>query len=386
MACFAEIRALPGPKKLGYWAAHNVPALPSGVGLTNEARFYYDSQSLPQGAPTYSRGSATGRLVAQIYGSGSNGDYYAYDVLGRPTLKIQQTGSMNYQLSAGYNLSGAIATLTYPSGHTLTNAYDQAGRLLNLTGNLGDGASRNYSAGILYSPLGALVKEQFGTSTPIYNKLFYNSRGQLAEIRESTSYTGPADTNWNRGAIINHYSDQCSGVCSGSSMPDNNGNLHKQSVYIPNDDQISGYTMRWQQYDYDSLNRLNWAREVLENGVEQWKQQFSYDRWGNRLINTANTYGTGINNTSFEKQDASNQLYAPGDLNPALPESARQIRYDAGGNQIKDSYTGAGSRTYDGENKLTSAWGGTNQAQLYSYDTTGQRIKRVVDGVETWQV
>ena len=105
---------------------HNVPALPSGVGLSNEARFYYDSQTLPQGAPSYARGSATGRVVAQTYGSGSNGDYYAYDVLGRQTLKIQQTGGVNYQVSAGYDLSGALTTVTYPSGHTVINSYDQA--------------------------------------------------------------------------------------------------------------------------------------------------------------------------------------------------------------------------------------------------------------------
>lgn len=40
----------------------------------------------------------------------------------------------------------------------------------------------------------------------------------------------------------------------------------------------------------------------------------------------------------------------------------------------------------DGENKITSAWGGNNQAQLYGYDAGGQRIKRTVDGTETWQV
>ncbi|MFN2404941.1 MAG: RHS repeat domain-containing protein, partial [Pyrinomonadaceae bacterium] len=73
---------------------HNSPSLPSGVGATNEAKFYYDTQTLPGSAPTYTRGSAVGRLVAQTYGTGSNGDYYAYDVLGRATLKIQQTGSV----------------------------------------------------------------------------------------------------------------------------------------------------------------------------------------------------------------------------------------------------------------------------------------------------
>lgn len=64
--------------------------------------------------------------------------------------------------------------------------------------------SRAYATGIIYDAAGRMTKEQFGTTTPIYNKLFYNSRGQLSEIRNSTSYTGPTDTSWNRGAIINH--------------------------------------------------------------------------------------------------------------------------------------------------------------------------------------
>jgi RHS repeat-associated protein len=62
------------------------------------------------------------------------------------------------------------------------------------------------------------------------------------------------------------------------------------------------------------------------------------------------------------------------------------MSYDAAGNLTNDTYTGAGNRTYDGENKITSAWGGNNQAQLYVYDASGQRIKRTVNGVETWQV
>src|SRR6185369_16024230 len=65
--------------------AHNNPALPSSVGATDEVKFYYDSQTLPSGAPSYTRGPSAGRLVAQTYGTGSNGDYFAYDVRGRAT-------------------------------------------------------------------------------------------------------------------------------------------------------------------------------------------------------------------------------------------------------------------------------------------------------------
>ena len=352
---------------------HNNPALPAGVGASNEAKLYYDTQSLPTGAPSYSRGTAIGRLVAETYGTGSNGDYFAYDVFGRQTLKIQQTGANNYQINAAFSLSGALSTLTYPSGHVVNNTYDQKGRLTALSGNLGDGGTRTYATGILYSPTGGLLKEQFGTITPVYNKLFYNSRGQLAEIRASTSYTGPTDTTWDRGAIVNSYSNSCTGMCSGSSMSDNNGNLLKQQIYVP------GHTMRWQQYEYDSLNRLNWAREVLDGGAEQWKQQFTYDRWGNRTINTGGTYGTGINNKAFTVNTANNRLGVPGGQSGVMT-------YDAAGNLTNDTYTGAGNRTYDADNTITSAVGSNSQAQLYSYDAAGQRIKRTVLGVETWQV
>lgn len=351
---------------------HNNPALPAGVGATNEAKFYYDTQSLPTGAPAYTRGFAIGRLVAQTYGSGSNGDYFAYNVLGQPALKIQQTGTVNYQLTADYKLSGALDELTYPSGHTVSHTYDQAGRLFSLTGNLGDGSTRTYSSGILYSTTGGLVKEQFGTTTPIYNKLFYNSRGQLAEIRASTSYTSPTDYDANRGAIINSYSSQCTGLCLNSSMPDNNGNLRQQDIEIPS------APTRAQFYQYDSLNRLISAREVV-NSTEQWKQEFLYDRWGNRRLDTSVTYGAGINNKAFNVDSTNNRLTVPGGQSGTMT-------YDAAGNLTNDTYTGAGNRTYDGENKITSAWGGNNQAQLYSYDASGQRIKRIMNGVETWQV
>jgi RHS repeat-associated protein len=352
---------------------HNSPALPAGVGATDEAKLYYDTQSLPVGAPTYTRGSAIGRLVAETYGTGSNGDYYAYDVLGRATLKIQQTGTVNYQMSSAYNLSGTVGTLTYPSGHTVTHTYDQAGRLTALSGNLGDGSTRTYSTGILYSALGGMVKEQLGTTTPVYNKLFYNSRGQLAEIRTGTSYTGPGDTTFDRGAIINSYSNLCTGVCSGSSMSDNNGNLIKQDIQIPS------VATRSQSYEYDRVNRLKSAREVMSS-VEQWKQQFTYDRWGNRTIDTGVTYGAGINNKAFTVNTAHNRLGVP----VGQPGT---MTYDAAGNLTTDSYTGMGGRTYDAENKMTQAADNTGQVSRYTYDSNGNRVKRqVASSQEEWQI
>jgi len=367
---------------------HNQPVLPSGVGQTDEVKFYYDAQSLTGAPAGYSRGTAIGRLVAQTYGVGTNGDYFTYDNLGRVTRKYQQTGTKDYKVEATYNRAGAIIQLKYPSERIVNHTYDPAGRLNVVDGNLG-GSQRTYSTGIIYSPSGGMTKEQFGTNTAVYNKLFYNSRGQLAEIRASTSYNGPTDYSADRGAIVNYYSTNCTtAICSGQSMPDNSGNLRKQEIHIPSQ------TMRYQEYDYDSLNRLKRVHEYTGNTALDWQQEFDYDRWGNRTINATGTWIGNQNNPQnpllnemqFDANilASTNRLQAPGDQ--ALPENQKRMRYDAVGNLTNDTYTGAGNRTYDGENKITSAWGGNNQAQLYGYDPSGQRIKRTVNGVETWQV
>ena len=211
-----------------------------------------------------------------------------------------------------------------------------------------------------------MTKEQFGTDTPVYNKLFYNVRG-LSEIRESTSYTGPTDTTWNRGAIINHYSNGCWGMCGGSnsttSMTDNNGNLKKQEVYVPLNDQLQNapYTTWWQRYDYDSLNRLQRVAEITGNSQTDSQQEYVYDRWGNRTIHQTNTWGTGIPKPDFTADANTNRLTAP---------TGYAMSYDSVGNLTNDTYSGQGQRNYDAENRMTQAWA-NSQWQTYTYDATG---------------
>jgi RHS repeat-associated protein len=337
---------------------------------------------------TYAYDTATngkGRL-ASVSSSISTYSYGSYDALGRALSWSEALGSQTYSLSYSYDLAGHMKGITYPSGHVVNYNYDNAGRLgdkdafnLAFTGNLGDGNTRTYSTGINYSPFGEMTKEQFGTSTAVYNKLFYDSRGQLSEIRDST--TSATDTSWNRGAIINHYSNNCWGMCGGSnsttSMTDNNGNLKKQEVYIPNDDQISGYDNYAQFYDYDSLNRLQSARENKFGGAVNWQQAYIYDRWGNRTIDQTNTWGSGIPKPNFGVDTSTNRLTAPGGYT---------MTYDSAGNLNFDNSDGmGGTRTYDAENRMKQAWA-NSQWQTYTYDGEGHRVKRNVNGTETWQV
>jgi RHS repeat-associated protein len=313
-----------------------------------------------------------------------------YDVLGRPLSQLQEfktngVWSSTYPTQRGYNIAGEVTSQIYPSGRNVVYSYDAAGRTDSFTGNLGDGTQRSYSTEIIYSPLGGMTKEKFGTDTALYNKLFYNSRGQLSEIREGTSYTGPTDTGWERGAIINYYST-CWGMCGGSNsttpMTDNNGNLKKQEVFVP------GANSWLQQYDYDNLNRLQRVHEYTGNTSLDWQQEYVYDRYGNRRIeqDVTKTYGAGINKKDFTANAANdNRLGVPSGQTGAMT-------YDAAGNLTTDTYSGAAvTRAYDAENRMTSETQANNYlAGSYSYNADGQRVRRTVGGqpsaVTTWQV
>ena len=353
---------------------NNNPALPSTVASTDEIKLFYDSQALPIEPPDFSRGSSTGRLVAQTYGTGSAGDYFGYDELGRQKLKVQRIGSISYELTRTYNAADFVASQKYPSNHTVTYNYDSAGRLgdkdvnnLAFSGNLGDGAPRTYSRGILYAAGGQLSQEQFGTTAAIYNKLNYNSRQQLAEILASTTV---GDT-WDRGKILNQYSLQCSGATCNAT--DNNGNIRKQEVYIPAIDPLSSPTSWYQQYDYDELNRLKLVHEYTGNSSFDWHQEYVYDRWGNRKIHQTNT-SPNIPKPNYGIDPVNNRLTAP---------LGQVIDYDPAGNLKTDTLAGAENRLYNAENRMASAGGGSSQ---YFYDGKGQRIRRIANAIETWHV
>jgi len=63
------------------------------------------------------------------------------------------------------------------------------------------------------------------------------------------------------------------------------------------------------------------------------------------------------------------------------------MTYDAAGNLTSDTYTGVGTRTYDAENRMTTAADNTGQTSRYAYDADGHRVRRqVASSQEEWQV
>jgi RHS repeat-associated protein len=318
----------------------------------------------------------------------------AYDEVGRVREQHQNflTGtnwSAPYSVQLTYNKAGLVTSQIYPSGHTVTYNYDAAGRPADyngqaaVAGDLGDGVPRTYASEVRYHELGGREQERFGTQTPVYNKSLFNSRGQLAEVRVSThSLLSPGqETNWNRGAIINHYSTSGWGASGGGA--DNNGNLLRQEVYVPDNDQVSGYANVVQEYGYDALNRLNAVYDKPFNGAADFYQLYKYDRWGNRTIDPASWQAPA---PQFSVDAATNRLGVPAG-------QAGAMNYDAAGNLVNDGYTGYGdptgqqqTRFYDPEGRMTSARSSASQTAAYTYDADGHRVRRDTGSAQVWQV
>ena len=314
-----------------------------------------------------------------------------YDALGRVKQLWNLFGdgvggwSSGYGVSRNYNLAGQVTSQTYPSGRTVNYAYDAAGRTSSVNGNLGDGVTRSYASSFVYNARSQVTQELFGTQTPLYHKLQYNIRGQLWDVRVSTN--PDVNGSMNRGGLQYFYD---SSLGYGTSGPDNNGNVLFANTYTPEDEQDVHWAIHRQRYDYDSLNRLKSVTEyfVKYNHPEsqQSVQTYDYDRWGNRTINAAQTSGAGINNTAFEVETARNRLYSPGDLAPQLPEEQKRIRYDKAGNQIKDTYTGYGTATFDGDNHIVAIQDKFAGSSTYTYNANAQRVRRKIGDQETWQI
>jgi RHS repeat-associated protein len=262
----------------------------AGSVSTPQVKYFYDQQALPTGAPSYTRGFATGRLVAATYGGGSEGDYYGYDELGRVKIKYQRINTTNYQIQATYNRAGIITSETYPSGHVVNYSHDQAGRLTNFTGNLGGGAAVNYATSIQYNGYGLKSRETYGTQTPLYLNIHYNNRLQLADLRLGDNSND--EWNWSRGALTFFHGGNA--ITQGNPVYpsfNNNGNLLRQihSVQLTEGGQVSHV----HDYSYDPLNRVTSVIEHQQSQNEPlisvFKQAFSYDKLGNRKIEQAGT-------------------------------------------------------------------------------------------------
>ncbi len=165
---------------------------------------------------------------------------------------------------------------------------------------------------------------------------------------------------------------------------DNNGNVQSQTITVPTVGANTGF-VAVQNYHYDSLNRLKDATEnVTPNGglaSQSWKQAFTFDRYGNRNFDEANTTTLPKNcgtSPNFVVCTADRNIYNPGingDGKNRL-NASNGYGFDNAGNTADD----AQGRTfvYDAENKQISVSDPNGTIGQYFYDGDGKRVKKHV--------
>jgi len=334
---------------------------PNDPQSTPAVSYVYDSQSLPSGAPTFTRGSSVGRLVAVTYGATSAGNYQGYDQLGRVNVSVQQTDSQNYAFSYGYDLASEMTSETYPSGRVVQTEYDAAGRI---AGVRNQGAPSYYAGStatdatnrIQYSAHGAVSAMKLGNGK--WEHTNFNSRFQPTQIGLGTS---SADSSMLE-------------LDYGFGTTSNNGNVLSQRIIAG-----TGGMDVTQNYSYDALNRLGSATEVrTSDGSQQWQQTYDYDRYGNRAIrNTSYIPSPSLtpqsaNSTDFSAfNQASNKIVLNG------------FGYDNAGNLTSDPTTPLNGIVYDAENRQIQYTKSGQSTNSYYYDGEGRRVKKVVGSTTT---
>lgn len=328
---------------------------------TPDTRLYYDSQTLPSGAPSYTHGSANGRLIAMTYGSSSstNGTYYGYDVVGRVNQQRQVTGGNTYSLSYTYNIGGLLATETYPTSRVITHSYDNAGRLSQTS----DGTT-TFASSLSYAASGALASETWGNGA--VHSIAYNNAMQVSQIKLKQSSSG---SELQRYDYLYGEVTQSSGSVDKSK---NNGQIGRIDGIIN-----GSSTKEWdQRFTYDELGRLSIASEYQQGtgSTATWKQEFTYDRYGNRFQSGSGNTGVGFTPIVSSDITASSNRF--------ITSGSTPVTYDASGNITQDAKFRNLNYTYDANGRqLSVAAIDSDLAQTSVYDAAGQRVQTTSFGV-----
>jgi hypothetical protein len=183
----------------------------------------------------------------------------------------QTTDGMAYNpISYAYNLSGALVEEIYPPGRKVKSTLDGNGDLEQVQSKKNSSQGYwTYANSFSYNAAGVVTSMQLGNGH--WEGAVFNSRLQPTQISLGTTQGGI-------GLLKLDYS---------YGTTQNNGNIQSQTIPAPNSGSNPGFTAT-QSYTYDSLNRIHDAAETISN-TQTWKQSFTYDRYGNRNFDEANT-------------------------------------------------------------------------------------------------
>jgi RHS repeat-associated protein len=344
---------------------------------TSDVNYFYDDTNV-----SYSKGKLTKVVTGNTSSPFSKTEYTEFDIMGRVKKSKQTTDGTAYnEMEYVYNLSGALIEEKYPSGRVVKNVLDNSGDLSIVQSKKNQNAGYwNYAQHFTYTATGTVSSMQLGNGS--WESTQFNNRLQPTQIA-----LGSTENATDKLKLDFTYNTP--------NNADNNGNLVSQTITVPtevrNNTTYNGFTAT-QTYTYDSLNRIKDAKEMI-GSTQQWKQTFTYDRYGNRSFDESGTSGNYL--TTTLARGCSTSTYNPNGIcdkqkvNPTFTagnnrivqdqdnDSQNDYLFDSSGNTTKD----AGSNTfiYDGENKQVEVKNSSNQTiGQYWYDGDGKRVKKYV--------
>jgi RHS repeat-associated protein len=296
---------------------------------TPTVSYSYDNPNIQ-----FSKGKLT-----QVQNAVSTSQALAFDNLGRTLASRQITDGINYDSAYLYNLSGALVEETYPSGRKVKNTFEADGDLSKIETQRPNLGWEIRAQNLSYTSSGVLEKLQIGNG--LWETAQLNSRLQVTQLGLGTS---PTDASiWKLNYDFGNSSN-------------NDGNIKSQTLTTP------GGTFN-QTFVYDSLDRLKQATETSA-GNQTWVQNFSYDRYGNRVGFNQTINGQTTNGTPSV------------DVNTNRFNAGQGYVYDFAGNVVQDPQNR--QFIFNGDNKQVQVKDANqNVIGTYFYDGDGKRIKKV---------
>lgn len=339
----------------------------SGIGSGNTSTdtpsvdFWYDGTGLSsQQSPNYAKGRLT-----KVDNTVSATLYTLFDNFGRLTATEQRTPVEGEDTSNApartstftYNFSGALVEETYPSGRIVKNEFASDGDLSRVTSKKAGGdVDKPYVSNFWYTASGGISQMRLGNGK--WETAGFNRRLQVEHLG-----LGGGSTDASLWKVDYEYGElEESGSFTASK---NSGNIARQTLTVPGASFV-------QTYKYDELYRLKEAKETPGgSSTANWTQNWTYDRYGNRLAFSQNIGGqTSSYNPTLDSTH--NNRFATG----------QGFTYDKNGNIVNDidpvtSHTR--QFVFNGDNKQiqvkdTSASPNETKGTYY-YDGEGKRIK-----------
>jgi YD repeat-containing protein len=242
----------------GYDALNRV-AIRDYSDSTADVSYTYDDEAIP---------NSKGKLT-KVSNSFSETRYTQFDIIGRLLSSQQITDGQTYISGYVYNLSGALIEETYPSGRVVKNTLDTDGSLQQVQSKKVNDTFKNYANSFNYTAAGAVSSMRLGNGR--WENTSFNARLQPTQIGLGASATNQSllKLNYDYGTT------------------DNNGNVKSQTITVQRSNQSP--LVLTQSYVYDSLNRLKSSEEKDATNQTTWKQTYTFDRYGNRRFDQANT-------------------------------------------------------------------------------------------------